>query len=266
MSSTKPDIPVFPLYEGTFSVGLDKKFNRIDRDDPPHKGALKLSINPFLIKDGDRNILFDVGLGEFGVDTSTDIIKQNLQNHDVEDFEITDIFVSHLHYDHIGGLAGNKNGFWELTFPEADIWVSGNEWDKLQSIFDKQDEDKADFISFIESRANLNFLGDEENPLPHIRTKKIGGHTEFSQALFYENGDQKYLMAGDVIGKRGSINQTFAAKYDFDGKQSMRVRDELKDLAYNEGYGILTYHEPHHPVFALTEKMDKGVYKIKNLV
>lgn len=263
---SKPTFPVHPLYEGTFSVGLDKKFKRIDRDDPPNKGALKLSINPFLIKDIDRNILFDVGLGEFGVDTTTDTIKENLAEHGVADFEVTDIFASHLHWDHIGGLAGRKNGYWELTFPEATLWVSENEWNKLMGLLDKQDEDKADFISFVESKATIQFLGDDEQPLPHVRTKKIGGHTEFSQALFYENGDQKFLMAGDVIGTRGEINRSFAAKYDFDGKQSMKVRDDLKRKAFDEDYGILTYHETHHPIFKLIETDDYKSYTIKNLV
>lgn len=265
-NESKVTFPVHPLYEGTFSVGLDKNFNRIDRNDPPNKGALKLSINPFLIKDGDRNILFDVGLGEFGVDTSTDTIKENLSEHGVADFEVTDIFASHLHWDHIGGLAGQKSGYWELTFPEATLWVSKNEWDKLMGMLEKQDEDKADFISFVESKAKIEFLGDDEQPLPHVRTKKIGGHTEFSQVLFYENGDQKFLMAGDVIGTKGEINRNFAAKYDFDGKESMNVRDDLKKKAFDEEYGILTYHETHHPIFKLIDTDDYKSYTIKNLV
>lgn len=266
MNQSPSSNPVTPLYEGTFSVGLDKKFNRIGRDDPPQKGALKLSINPFLIKNEDQNILFDVGLGEFGVDTSTDTIKKNLAEQDVEDFEITDIFASHLHIDHIGGLAGQPNGYWELTFPDARLWVSENEWKKLGSKLQKQDETQADFINFIESKADICFLGDEEQPLPQVRVKKVGGHTEFSQVLFYENEDQKYLMAGDVIGTRGEINRSFAAKYDYDGKKSMEIREELKKLACEQNYGILAYHETDHPIFKLQESGDDKRYLIKDLI
>ncbi|HET6528617.1 MAG TPA: MBL fold metallo-hydrolase, partial [Balneolaceae bacterium] len=129
MNTTKTT--AHPLYEGTFSVGLDKKFNRIGRNDPPAKGALKISINPFLIQSGDKNILFDVGIGDFGEDTSTDIIKENLAKHGLSEYDITDIFASHLHYDHIGGLAGRSSGFWELTFPDANLWVSKNGWQKM---------------------------------------------------------------------------------------------------------------------------------------
>ena len=83
------------LYEGTFSVGMDKKFVRIDRDDPPAKGALKLSLNPFLIHTEERNYLFDCGIGEFGEDTGPEVIRENLQEHGLTDFDITDIFRRH---------------------------------------------------------------------------------------------------------------------------------------------------------------------------
>lgn len=257
-------VSVTPLYEGTFSVGLDKKFIRIGKDDPPQKGSLKLSINPFLIKDENHNILFDVGLGEFGEDTSTQTIIDNLARQDVESHEVTDIFASHLHYDHLGGLAGQENGYWELTFPDANLWVSENEWNKLTEEVHNHEEDKKDFFHFIEARANLKFLQDEDQPLPNVRVEKIGGHTEFSLALFYENGDHRYVMAGDVIGTKGEINRNFAAKYDFEPKQSMAAREKLKKLAFDKDYVFMAYHETHNPLFRLMDfKQNKG-YTIEN--
>ncbi|WP_069130325.1 MBL fold metallo-hydrolase [Rhodohalobacter halophilus] len=259
-------VHVTPLYEGTFSVGLDKDFKRINRDDPPNQGALKLSINPFLIQDGDRNILFDVGLGDlFGADTSIDTILENLEEQDVEDFEITDIFASHLHFDHIGGLAHRKNGYWELTFPEAKVWVSGQEWEKLRSIIDNKSEDEIDFFNFLDAHADLGFLKQEGNPIEYVRTKTIGGHTEFHQALFYENGENKFIMAGDVVGRRSAINRTFEAKYDFDPQKSSQNRKELQKVAYKEGYTFLTYHETDHPMFKLTGFDENKGYIIENV-
>lgn len=257
------EVTAHPLYEGTFSVGLDKKFNRIDRDDPPAKGALKISLNPFLIQSGDKNILFDVGIGDFGEDTSTDHIKNNLEAFGLTEYDITDIFASHLHYDHIGGLAGQSSGYWELTFPDANVWVSQKGWEKVKDMDEYYDEEKTEFIHFIDAKANLQFVNEEDHPYPEIQIKKIGGHTEFSQALFFNDGSQKYLMAGDVLATRGEVNRKFAAKYDFDADQSMEVRKELTQQAYEEQYTIMGYHDSHHPLFNLTDFDEQQGYKIE---
>lgn len=252
-----------PLYEGTFSVGLDKKFNRINRDDPPAKGALKISLNPFLIQSGDKNILFDVGIGDFGEDTSTDIIKDNLAKYNLTEYDITDVFASHLHYDHIGGLAGQSSGYWELTFPDANVWVSKKGWEKVMAQEEYYDEEKTAFTHFLDAKADLQFLEEEAQPYPEVTVNKIGGHTEFSQVLLFDDGNQKYLMAGDVLATRGEVNRTFAAKYDFDADQSMEARKALTRKAYEEQYTVVGYHDSHHPLFNLTDYDEQQGYKIE---
>lgn len=265
MSSISKATYASPLYEGTFSVGLDKKFNRINRDDPPAKGALKISLNPFLIKMPERNYLFDVGIGDFGEDTSTETIKKNLAKHDITEYDITDIFASHLHYDHIGGLAGQTSGHWQLTFPEAKLWISKNGWEKALAQDEYYDEEKTEFLNFLDAKADLHFLDEEDHPYPEIRGKKIGGHTEFSQIILFDNGEQQYLMAGDVLATRGEVNRKFAAKYDFDAKTSMKVRKEITQKAYEEDYTIMGYHDSHHPMFKLTDYDEKQGYTIQNV-
>jgi glyoxylase-like metal-dependent hydrolase (beta-lactamase superfamily II) len=255
----------YPLYEGTFSVGTDSKFNPIDRDDSPAKGALKISINPFLIKSGDRNYLFDAGIGAFAEGTNTDTIKGNLGKHNISEYEITDIFISHLHYDHIGGLAGQASGHWELTFPEAKVWVSRKGWEKATSQDEYYDKEKTDFLQFLNARADLHFLKEEDQPYPQIQVKEIGGHSEFSQLLLYDDGSQKYLMAGDVLATRGEVNRKFAAKYDYDGQTSMKKREELTQKAWQEDYIVMAYHDSHHPLFKLTDYSESRGYTIENI-
>ena len=259
-------VKVTSLYEGTFAVGKDKIFNPIGRNDNPPKGTLKLSINPFLIQNGNRNILFDAGLGDlFGGETTIETILNNLDEESISDYEITDIFISHLHFDHYGGLANRQNGYWELTFPEAKIWVSKGGWEKLYNNIDQENEESRDFFHFLDMKADLEFLPDESKPIPDVTVKKIGGHTEFHQLLLYENGEDRYLMAGDVIGRRISINRSFAAKFDHDPKHSMKIREGLKKMACDESFAILAYHETDQPLFCLADCKNKKGYTIINL-
>lgn len=264
-TDSKTKTTAYPLYQGTFSVGLDKKFNRINRDDPPAKGALKISLNPFLIKSADRNYLFDIGIGDFGEDTSAQALKKSLANYGLSGDDITDIFASHLHYDHIGGLAGRNGNSWELTFPSAKVWVPEKAWNKVMNLDEYYDEEKSEFIQFLDDNADLHFLKEEDQSYPEIQVRKIGGHTEFSQVLLYDDGNQKYLMAGDVLATRGEVNRKFAAKYDFDAKRSMQLRKELTRKAYEEGYTVMGYHDSRHPLFNLTEYDEQQGYKIEPL-
>lgn len=260
------DISVYPLYEGTFSVAKDNNFNRIGKNDKPHKGALKLSINPFLIRDGRKNILFDAGLGDlFGGDTNISTILDNLDEQGVSDFDVTDIFLSHLHFDHMGGLANRSNGYWELTFPEASIWVSEDGWNKLESKIEKNNDDEQEFFYFLKSQDTIRFMGRSDSPIDHVRAERIGGHTEHHYALYYENGDRKFIMAGDVIGSKGAINRSYAAKYDFNPEQSMKMREQLQKKAFNEDYAFLAYHETDTPIFRLTAHDPKKGYTIEAL-
>ena len=73
------------------------------------------------------------------------------------------------------------------------------------------------------------------------------------------------MQAGDVIGTKGAINRTYAAKYDFEPKVSQQKREELSKLAFDEGYTILAYHEDRHPLFKLTDYNEKTGYSTENI-
>jgi len=257
---------IHALYEGTFSVAIDKVFRPMDRNGKPDKNALRIAINAFLVKSKQRNFLVDTGLGEFGKGTSIDTLLDHLADHDVAPEDISDIFLSHLHFDHLGGLAHRKNGFWQLTFPYAKIWLSKRELDKVlaQKVF--YDEEKTEFMWFLHAHAEFFFYEENHRPYPEFEIIEIGGHTEFSVAIIYTDNDCKFLMAGDVLPTKGHINQTFAAKYDFNPKQSLASRQMLAKKAFDENRTILAYHSSETPLFRLPSYEKTQGYTIENVM
>src|SRR5699024_2966486 len=195
----------------------------------------------------------DTGIGVSGADHRTATISKRPDPPGLKTTDIADILASHLHYDRIGGVADFQNGNWALPFPEAKVWVSQKGWDKAIHLDPYYDEEKTAFLHFINEHANMQFLKEEDQPYPEIRVEEIGGHTEFSQVLLFENGLQKYLMAGDVLANRGEVNRKFAAKYDYAPKVSMQKRQKLTRRAYEEEFTIMGYHDNRHPLFRLTD-------------
>ncbi|MEX0686677.1 MAG: MBL fold metallo-hydrolase [Balneolales bacterium] len=263
MSQNK--ISVHALYEGTYSVGLDKKFIRIDKSDSPRKASLKLSLNPFLIRNSDQNIMIDPGPGFFGPENHYQWMKQNLSDYDLSVDDISDIFCSHLHSDHIGGLAYLDGDEWHLTFPNAKVWVQQDDWEKALSV-DTKDDLRSQFIQFVNQNAYLQYVNNGDQPYPEISIEVIGGHTKYSLAIFFEKGDHKYLMAGDVLATSGEVNRNFVAKYDFEGKKSMEMRKMLTKKAFEEDFIILAYHSIQTPLFRLTNYRENKGYEIVAVV
>src|SRR5690625_297703 len=146
-------VSIHPLYEGTFSVGTDKIFHPIAKTDRPHSGALKVSFHPLHIKSEGRNILFDAGIGDlFGGETSNQTMYKNLEKQNLPNLDITDIFVSHLHFDHFAGVANRDNGFWELTFPNATLRVSEGDCRDLTENASELDEYRQELLLFLYER------------------------------------------------------------------------------------------------------------------
>lgn len=252
------------LYEGTWSVGLDKVFHPMNRDEPARKGALKLSINPFLIQHRDRILLFDAGLGDLAEESSTERLLENLQSCGVESTDVTDVIVSHLHYDHFAGLVRHEDGFPDLTFPDATIRVNGEDWQTLRDRDGDTDDDmRKTLFHFLDARADLQFLEHEDEPFPGLKTRVIGGHTRHSQLLEYSDGETTWLMAGDNLGRRAAILQNFKAKYDHDPEASHRFRESLRERAASENIMLMAYHDSESPLFRVEKDHRDGFRTVR---
>jgi len=153
-----------------------------------------------------------------------------------------------------------------MLFERAASLVRASErgWQSLVGRADSLSDEERAFVYFVDLYGDFSFLSNEENhPLEHVRTLWIGGHTHDHLALFYENGPQKFLMAGDVIGSKKALMRKYRAVYDADAEQGMEVREELKQLAWKEQYTILAYHETDSPMMRLSQWSPRSGYSIE---
>ena len=86
--------------------------------------VLQLSVQPLIVRTPDRVLLFDTGNGPSGM------LSASMASAGVEPAEVTDIFISHSHGGHVGGLVDADGA---LAFPNADIHISVNEWAAMQA-------------------------------------------------------------------------------------------------------------------------------------
>ncbi len=253
------------LYQGTFSVGINGRFIPMKADAKPERNTLKLAVNPFLIHNNGFTALIDAGLGLFGPLDHYDLMIKNLKKHSLKPEDIQHVYCSHLHTDHIGGLLHEHSGTYDLTFPEATIWLSGEDWERFKNNAENKGHEEAlNWAHFLESHTDLQFVEDRTPEPGSIRMKTIGGHTRYHQAVLYDGEGEKAMMLGDVLARPEAINRSFKSKIDYDGEKSQEIRDEYLRKALEEDYLILTYHGDNGAMVRLKGYDQKKGYELES--
>ena len=254
------------LHEGTFTVGSKGIFIPVAPDEKPKKNEFKLGINPFLIRNHSFTAMIDAGLGPFSMVDHHTILLKNLARYHCTPDDIQHVYCSHTHIDHIGGLLNERYGTYDLTFPNASIWISGRDWQRLVEEADQEDNHEVlRWAIFLETHADLRFVENHTPEPEQITMETIGGHTEFHQGIFYQNGEEKAMMLGDVLARPEAINRKFFAKFDFDAKISQKNRELYLRKALEEKYFILTYHGCSKAISFLKSYDEKKGYDVEQI-
>ena len=199
-------------------------------------GVLHLSIQPLLVRSGERVLLFDTGAA--GVSFAKGgRLTASLRAAGVEPAQVTDIFISHRHDDHVGGLLTQDGA---LAFANATVHLSAPEWDAL-----KADTKAKALVAALTPKVDAFKPGAEL--VPGVVTAVANdGHTPGHSAYEITSGNERLLYIGDTAHHYVvSVQQPdWTIAYDENPKIAEPRRRELLQRAADQDLRVYAVHFP----------------------
>ncbi len=245
---------VHPLSEGIFTIGHDKEFVPFDPEihelnDRPI-GSLLVEILPFLVITDRDVMILDTGLG-FKNSNGQLQIHDNLRAHGYQPEEVTKVLLSHLHKDHAGCLTYHAgNGIVKTTFPNAQYYIYRQEADfaLATGLPSYHPED----IEPLLSTGQVHWIDGTAGTIDgYIHYEHSGGHCPWHIVYLINDGQDKVFFGGDEAPQLKQMRMKYVAKYDYDGKRALALREDYAARGKQEGWQFLFYHDVKTPVSVL---------------
>jgi glyoxylase-like metal-dependent hydrolase (beta-lactamase superfamily II) len=242
---------IIPLSEGLFTIDKTKLFFPFDNenDDLQQRpaGSLLVEVQPFVVVTPDDVLLLDCGLGfeKNGVLQ----LHQNLMDAGINPSEVTKVLMSHLHKDHAGGVSKKKRetGEYEIAFPNAIYYIQKQE---LDFAFEKGPPSYMPVeLECLKKASNVVLLEGNGVIDGYIKYELTGAHSPYHQVFWIADGGEKIFFGGDVAPQLQQMKSRFIAKYDFDGKKCMELRQQWWQQGEEEKWTFLFYHDIRIPIF-----------------
>lgn len=241
---------IIPLSEGTFTVDKTKVFVPFDKQKDEMQaraaGSLLVEIQPFAIITSKDILLIDTGLG-FKDANGKMQLHNNLADAGINPSDITKVLMSHLHKDHAGGVS-LKDEHDKMSFPNATYYVQRRE---LDFAFEKGfpsfiTED----IEILKTASNIHFLEDDHGFIDdYIEYQLTGAHSPLHQVFWIRDNNEIVFFGGDDAPQLQQMKHRFAAKYDYDGKKAMELRNQWWEQGEKEKWHFLFYHDVKNPTW-----------------
>ncbi len=254
---------------GTFALDGGAMFGIIpkplwERSNPADgKNRIKLGARCLLLRNDDRNILIDTGVGGFWDEKFHKIydlrnegthLEKSLRNFDLSVEDIDDVILTHLHFDHTGGSTKLNNNKWEPAFPNAKYHVQKEHFDWAVN---PSDRDRGSFIKNrfepLAEEGVLNLLETNEFD-DEIEFVKIYGHTYAQQLIKISDASNTLLFCGDLLPTSSHIPVPYVMGYDLQPVVTVQEKKKILPAAVEEDWLLFFEHDPNW----MTGKVKRG--------
>ncbi len=244
---------IIPLSEGAYTIDKTKAFVpfNINQDELNSRptGSLLVEIQPFVIITSKDVILLDTGLGHKAADGTLQL-HHNLLKAGINPAQVTKVLMSHLHRDHAGGITmedvPSQQRF--ISFPYATYYVQRREFEYGLEV--GTSSYTPDNFALLDEFSRVEWLTTDDGLIDgYIRYQLTGAHSKFHQVFWIEENGEKIFFGGDVAPQLYQMKSRFVAKYDYDGKKCMELRQQWWQEGAKENWRFLFYHDIKSPVY-----------------
>ncbi len=227
-----------------------------------------------LIEDGDRLILIDSGMGDKQSEKffsyyslwGDDSLDKSLQKAGFHRDDITDVFITHLHFDHCGGVVqwNDSKTQYELAFKNAKVWSNKEHW---QWAVVPNAREKASFLKEnilpIQESGQLHFISRTDKTFQ--KTSELGfgvlfanGHTEKQMIPHIDYKDKTIVFMADLLPTAGHIPLPYVMGYDTRPLLTLDEKKLFLENAANNGWYLFLEHDAHNEIITV-KHTEKGV-------
>jgi len=252
---------LLPVESGRFALDGGAMFGVVPRNLweksnlPDEQNRIPLALRSLLVKSAGRILLIDTGIGTkfnpkfsdiYKIDTESTNLQKNLEKYDIYPEDVTDVILTHLHFDHTGGTTYFEEDTLQLTFPNATHHVQAEQWTWAMQPSEK---DRSSFLKenfiLVEEKKLLNKLSGPCELFPGIELLVMYGHTPGMQLVKISDSGLTILYCSDLIPTASHVSIPWVMAYDNNPLITMNEKSGILNKAVEENWILFFEHDPY---------------------